>query len=84
MRSGSAAMARARLTLPQLALTAALGIASGVYIYKPWYEQQRHEKAKVQDDPERQCPHCGPAPHPESSAIDPHVATTDNRQPRRS
>ncbi|XP_059808486.1 protein PIGBOS1-like isoform X2 [Hypanus sabinus] len=77
-------MALGRLTFPQLALTAALGVASGVYIYNPWYKQQRQPTAKMQDDPERQCPHCSPVPNLETGAIDQHIATTDNLQPSRS
>ncbi|XP_069766552.1 protein PIGBOS1 [Narcine bancroftii] len=58
-----------RLTFPQMCLAVVLGVAGGIYIYKPLYEQYRLERAKgPRPDPERQCPHCQAAVPAESGS----------------
>ncbi|XP_055517241.1 protein PIGBOS1 [Leucoraja erinacea] len=39
------------LTFPQLTLAAVVGVAGGLYIYRPLYKQYRLEQAKAQGNP---------------------------------
>ncbi|XP_067827635.1 protein PIGBOS1 [Heptranchias perlo] len=58
-------MALSRLTWPQLALVTVLGVAGGLYVYKPIYQQYSLEQRKA-----RERVRAGPAQQKEGEAVE--------------